>query len=75
MKKNYIVPTVDITICYLESAFLAGSDPTKKPNYVIGPDGKPSTGGGSGGSVTEVTDTDEPNVGAKGFDAWSTWDE
>lgn len=71
MKKKYIVPTVDIAICYLESSFLAGSDPSRDPNYVIGP----TQGGGTGGTVTEVTDTDEPKVGAKGFDAWSSWDE
>lgn len=75
MKKIYIVPTVDVAICYLESSFLAGSDPSRDPNYVIGPDGKPTPGGGNGGTVTEVTDTDEPKVGAKGFDAWSSWDE
>lgn len=69
MKKKYIVPMVDITSCYLGHALLAGSDPSQDPNYVIGD--KEATGGG----VKEVTDEDKPILGAKGFDAWSSWDE
>lgn len=72
MKKKYIMPMVGITSCYLGHALLAGSDPSKDPNYIIGGSGG---SGDSGGSVKEVTDEDKPILGAKGFDAWSSWDE
>lgn len=72
MKKKYMTPIVGITSCHLEYAVLAGSDPSRDPSYVVGPDG---SSGGTGGGVTETTDKDEPKLGAKGFTAWESWDE
>lgn len=65
MKKKYIAPKVEITYCYLEHSLLAGSDPSKKPTVQL-PEG----------SETTIEETGEDiDQGAKGFDAWSSWDE
>lgn len=65
MKKKYIAPEVDITFCYLEHSLLAGSDLSKKPEVEM-PEGPKSP--------IEQTE-EEIEQGAKGFDAWSSWDE
>lgn len=66
MKKKYIAPKVEITFCYLEHSLLAGSgDPSSRKPEVQMPEGPKS-------SIEETEDIDQ---GAKGFDAWSSWDE
>mgnify|MGYP000031530616 FL=1 len=65
MKKKYIAPKVEITFCYLEHSLLAGSDPSRKPEVLM-PEGPKSP----------IEETGEDiDQGAKGFDAWSSWDE
>lgn len=65
MKKIYIAPKVEITFCYLEHSLLAGSDLSKSPKSKL-PDGPEST-------IPE--EKEEIDQGAKGFNAWSSWDE
>lgn len=65
MKKKYIAPKVEITFCYLEHSLLAVSDPSRKPEVQM-PEG----------SKSSIEETEEDiDQGAKGFDAWSSWDE
>ena len=65
MKKKYIAPKVEITFCYLEHSLLAGSDPSRKPEVQM-----------REGSKSSIEETEEDiDQGAKGFDAWSSWDE
>lgn len=65
MKKKYIAPKVEITFCYLEHSLLAGSDPSRKPEVQMPEESKSS-----------IEETEEDiDQGAKGFDAWSSWDE
>lgn len=62
MKKKYIIPRVEISICVLEN-FIATS-PTRSGNVTI--DDK----------TTDLKTTDEDvDLHAKQFDAWTAWDE
>lgn len=62
MKKKYIIPRIEISICVLES-FIATS-PTKNGEVDLDGEKKelPSTG-------------EDVNIHAKQYDAWATWDE
>lgn len=62
MKKKYIIPRIEISICVLEN-FIAAS-PTRSGNVTV--DDK----------TTDLKKTDEDvSLHAKQFDAWSSWDE
>lgn len=62
MKKKYIIPRIEISICVLEN-FIATS-PTSSGNVTV----DDTT---SGLDKTE----EDVNLHAKQFDAWSSWDE
>ncbi len=76
MKKKYIMPKVEITSCYLEHSFLAGSDPTKSQGSELGnTPGNPNKPDESQTEIPTVGNEEDVTLGSKQYNAWSSWDE
>lgn len=76
MKKKYIMPEVEITSCYLEHSFLAGSDPTQNQGTELGnKENNPNIPDVTQPSIPTVGNEEEVTLGSKQYNAWSSWDE
>lgn len=76
MKKKYIMPEVEITSCYLEHSFLAGSDRTKSQGSELGNlPGNPTKPDESQNEIPTVGNEEDVTLGSKQYNAWASWDE
>lgn len=60
MKKKYIIPSIEVALCLLDG-FIAASDESADSTV----DDKKDP----------MDTSDDVNIKAKGFDAWTAWDE